>query len=244
MFLDEVSKTVGDVPYMQLPEGRTLSEFITKHRLRNILELGFYHGVSTCYLAATVKNNGGGSVVTIDLENVRGLKPSITELLGRCGVADAVTTHFEPTSYVWRLMRFLEQDPIPQFDMCFIDGAHNWFVDGFAFYLVDRLLKPGGWIVFSDLDWTYDASPTNREAARAKGMPEDERTTPQVRKVYELLVKPHPSYGEFMEKDDWAYARKVADASVGKPAVKREIVYVSGSKTGMLGSLARRILGR
>lgn len=242
MYLNEVSKAIGDVPFMQLPEATTLSEFITKHKARNILELGFYHGVSTCYIAATVKHNGGGSVVTVDLENVRNLKPNATELLAKCGVSDVVTAYFEPTSYVWRLMRFLEQDPVPQFDLCYIDGAHNWFVDGFAFFLVDRLLKPGGWIVMSDLDWTYDSSPTNRE--RAKGMPEDERTTPQVRKVYELLVKTHPSYGEFMERDDWAYARKAPHASGGNTPVKREIVYVAGSKTGMLGSLVRRLLNR
>jgi hypothetical protein len=64
----------------------------------------------------------------------------------------------------------------------------------------------------------------NRE--KVKQMPQEERITPQIRKVYELLVKPHPSYGEFMEKDGWAYARKISTESRAiSQEVRQEIVY-------------------
>ena len=32
--------------------------------------------------------------------------------------------------------------------MLLIDGPKHWITDGFAFFLVDKLLKEGGWIVF------------------------------------------------------------------------------------------------
>jgi hypothetical protein len=50
-----------------------------------------------------------------------------------------VNYYFEPTSYTWRMMKMLEEDEGPRFDLCYLDGAHSWFVDGFAFFLIDRL---------------------------------------------------------------------------------------------------------
>ena len=115
---------------------------------------------------------------------------------------------------VWGpLMKMLEDDPSPHFDLCYLDGAHEWFTDGFAFVLVDRLLQPGGLIIFDDLDWTYETSPSLKNTERVRRMPADERSTQQVRKVYELLVKTHPDYGDFTERDGWGYARKRRSSS-------------------------------
>jgi predicted O-methyltransferase YrrM len=183
-----------------------------------VLELGFAHGVSTCYLASAVDAGPHGRVVSIDLESARKRDPSAEALVARCGLSDVVELHYEPTSYTWRLMRFLEETPRRRFDFCFIDGAHSWFVDGFAFLLVDRLLAPSGWVVFDDLDWTYELSPTLKDTEFVRSMPDDERTTPQVRKIYELLVKTHPGYANFRTHDGWAYAQKV---EAGAEAVVR-----------------------
>ncbi|MGB6680040.1 MAG: class I SAM-dependent methyltransferase, partial [Candidatus Bathyarchaeia archaeon] len=146
--------------------------------------------MSTCYIAAALEESGGGCITTIDLLSARSLSPNIDQLLELCDLHDVIVTpYFEPTSYTWRLMRFLEQDRPPQFDFCYIDGAHNWFVDGLAFFLVDRLLRVGGWIILDDLDWTYAISPTLHDTDMVKSMVTEERVTPQIRKIYELLVK-------------------------------------------------------
>lgn len=72
-------------------------------------------------------------------------------------------------------------------------------------------------------------------------MPEDEKRTPQVRKVYDLLVKTHPAYGDFMIKDGWGYARKMlAQSSTGPVEVRTETVY---ERVG-IGGAALRILRR
>jgi predicted O-methyltransferase YrrM len=44
---DEVKEVVGDLPHMTLEQGKTVSNFIRQHRVKNILELGFRYGVST-----------------------------------------------------------------------------------------------------------------------------------------------------------------------------------------------------
>jgi len=56
------------------------------------------------------------------------------------------------------LHRFLAETPRPQFDYCYIDGAHTWDGTSLSFLLVDLLLKPGGWVVFDDLNWSISKS--------------------------------------------------------------------------------------
>lgn len=204
----DVKTIVGDLPHMSLQQADKITQFIAEHNIRNILELGFRYGVSTCYMAAALSKLGGGSITTIDLEYTRRTSPNIEELLERIGERHRVEIYYEPTSYTWRLMKFLEQNPVPCFDLCYLDGAHSWFVDALAFFLVDRMLKSGGWIIFDDLDWTYNTSPTNKDTERVKKMPLEERTTPQVRKIYELLVMSHPEYHNFRIEGEWGFAQK------------------------------------
>jgi predicted O-methyltransferase YrrM len=227
MKIDEISKKVDGIPNMTPTQAKVMTSFVIENQIQNILELGFRHGVSTCYMAGALDELGRGSVTTIDLLPARNAKPNIESLLADFGLQKFVTVYYEPTSYTWRLMKMLEESSEPRFDFCYLDGAHSWFVDGFAFFLIDRLLFPGGWIVFDDLDWTYAVSPTLKETEKVKSMPQEEKETAQVRKIYELLVKSHPSYGDFTIKDGWAYARKLSSNSgvLKTQEVKKEIIY-------------------
>jgi predicted O-methyltransferase YrrM len=243
--VDEIRVKVKGIPHMSPAQGRAITDVILENRFQNILELGFRHGVSTCYVAGALDELGTGHVTTIDLLNAREAQPNIEHLLGDLGLARYVTVFYEPTSYIWRLMKMLEEDPSPRLDFCYIDGAHSWFTDGFAFFLVDRLLKPGGMIILDDLDWTYKSSPTLGHSEKVDRMPQEEKSTPQMRRVYELLVKPHPAYGEFMERDGWAYARKRSVESQGQRAaeVRKEVVYQRHyvGLGGVLLKLLRRV---
>lgn len=208
MKFDVVDQAVAGTKFMQSKQGRTLYEFILENRLARVLELGFAHGKSTCYLAAAVDELGGdGHVLTMDLANALERTPNIHELLARCGLAGRVTPVFAARSYTWELMKLLQADPLPQFDLAYIDGGHTWDVTGFGFLLVDRLLAPGGWVVFDDLDWTI-ASSSVADKRWAKNLSDEERTTAQVRKVFELLVQTHPDYDQVSERDGWGWARK------------------------------------
>lgn len=209
MQLEEVHAVVGRTPHMGLDQAARIARHIREFKVRDVLELGFCHGVSTCYMAAALHAvSEGGHIVTIDLEVQRELNPSIETLLERLDLGHLVDVYYEPTSYTWRLMRMLEETDEPRFDLCYLDGAHSWFVDGLAFFLVDRLLRPGGWLILDDLNWTYAKSPSVSDAEWVLRMPEEERNTAQIGRVYELLVKRHPGYGDFRVDGSWGYARK------------------------------------
>ena len=201
---EDVKETLGNLPYMTLKQGCELTDFLHEKKLSRVLELGFYHGVSSCYFAAAMKASGGQPIVTIDLVSAKERQPNIEDLIERCGLEDYVDYYYEPTSYNWRLMKFIEENQ-RRFDFCYIDGGHDWYNTGFCFFLVDKLLQEGGWLLFDDLDWTMehiDQPWVQRRSA-------EERTTAQVRKVWELLVKQHPSYGAFREQGRWAFTQKI-----------------------------------
>jgi predicted O-methyltransferase YrrM len=224
---------------MDLDQAEEMRRFIVENGYTDILELGFFHGVSTSYTAAILDEMGGGHITAIDLASAHDHDPNVDDLLATLGLQDYATIYYEPRSYTWRLLQFLDAEPRPAFDLCYIDGAHNWDADGFSFFLVDKLLKPGGTLVFDDLDWSYDRSPALRETEHVRQMPEDYRTTPQVRKVYELLVKEHPNYGEFMVKDGWASAKKVAASGQAAGPVRKEFVYRGEKEVGLGAALLR-----
>jgi predicted O-methyltransferase YrrM len=205
MNLIKVKQVVEDLPYMTLKKAQVMEDFIRKHSISSILELGFYHGVSTCYMAAALEEVVRGSIVSIDLQNAKKRQPNIEELLEKCGYSDTVEFYYEPVSYNWRLMKLIEAQE-KTFDLCYLDGGHDWYNTGLAFFLVDKVLRPGGWIIFDDLDWTME----HLDAPWALRKPEEERITPQVRKVWELLVQPHPNYGNYFEQGGWGFAQKIA----------------------------------
>ncbi|MGL6339499.1 MAG: class I SAM-dependent methyltransferase [Waterburya sp.] len=204
MNLIKVKQIVENLPYMSLKKAQVMQDFIRQHNISSILELGFYHGVSTCYMAAALEEVGGGSIVSIDLESAQKRQPNIEELLEKCGYLDTVEFYYEPVSYNWRMMKMIEEQE-RTFDLCYVDGGHDWYNTGLAFFLVDKLLQPGGWMIFDDLDWTME----HLDAKWALRKPEEERITPQVRKVWELLVKTHPQYGNFYEQGSWGFAQKL-----------------------------------
>jgi predicted O-methyltransferase YrrM len=211
MNFDEVRDAVAGVPHLTESQGRQLYDFVLSAKPLSVLELGFAHGVSACYIAAALAANGAGRLTTIDLESARERRPDIAQLLDRTGLADRVRPVHTPSSYTWELMRMLEEtgpDERP-FDFVFIDGAHTWDTDGFAFFLLDRLLAIGGSVLFDDLDWTYATSPTLKDTPFVAALTEQERTTPQVGKVFDLLVRRHPAYGDVRVDGSFGWARKI-----------------------------------
>ncbi len=205
-----VEQMFAALPYMTLAQAGWLEQFLGERGLSRCIELGFFHGKSSAFIAAMLEERGAGHLTTIDREEARQRDPNIDVVLETLGLSHRVTRYYEASSYTWRLMRLLEESPAPRFDFCYIDGGHSWDVSGFGFLLTDRLLVPGGWVLFDDLDWTYARmlaadGPVPGWLAQK---PKDEIETAQVRQVWELLVKGHPGYDSFGEKGQWGFARK------------------------------------
>lgn len=205
MNLIEVENELKNIPYMNKNQASLIRDMFKEYNIKNALELGFYHGVSTCYTAAIFDEIGEGKITTIDLTKATERTPNIESLLKKLNLEKYVEIFYEPRSYTWRLMKFIEETPKREFDFCYIDGGHRWDPTGFAFFLVDKLLKPGGIIIFDDLNWTMAKS----EVCKNSNFPEEEKNTPQVNKVFELLVKEHKDYHNFkIINNNWGFAQK------------------------------------
>ncbi len=207
MDLDTVVAQIDGVPYMRESAGRQVHDVIVEHGLRRILELGTAHGPSTCSFAAPAERLDG-HVTTIDKAGVEERDPNLATLLSRTGLTHRVTPVVASSSFTWELMRWLRDRPGERIDFCYLDAGHSWDVTGFAFHLVDQLLNPGGWLLFDDVDWIHDASEGLRGTRKLARMPEDERTTPQVALVLDLLVARHPAYEPVVRDGSWGWVRK------------------------------------
>ena len=208
--VETIKDLVEGVPNMSYKQAKIMESFIVDHNIQNILELGFAHGVSTLYFSAILESNLGGNIVSIDLSSAKERKPNIEELFSHFNFKKTNIEAFcEEKSYIWALMKMIEIFNRPVFDFCYIDGAHNWYTDGFAFFLADKLLKKDGWIVFDDINWTYTRSKSMKDTQFVRDLPYEEKYTPQIKKVFNLLVMQHPSYGNFEIRNNWGYAQKI-----------------------------------
>ena len=206
--IEKSNELLKDVPGMLFNQAEFMDNFLKTHNLTNLLELGFAHGASSCYMASTLKDMGEGHLTTIDLKSAKFRLPNIETVLDKLNLNEWVTFYYENTSYTWRLMEFIENNDEPIFDFCYVDGAHDWYNDGFAFFLVDKLLKPGGWIIFDDMFWTFEKSPALSNTPRVKNMPPEEKSVAQIGKVFDLLVRTHPNYCNFEVSGSWGIAQK------------------------------------
>ncbi len=129
----------------------------------------------------------------------------------------------------------------PRFDFVYLDGAKNWTIDGLAVVLVEKLLRPGGWLLMDDLDWTYAQDP-HREATDGivhRELSAPERTEPHLRAVFELIVAQHPSFTDLRVQDEWwGWARKAP----GEP--RRYSVETSRPLGALAANAVRKALRR
>ena len=178
-----------------------LREFIVKRDLRDLLEIGFYQGKSSAYIAAILEDRGGpGHLTTFDRMSAKEKTPGIDDLLGELGLSHRVTASFAERSYTWELGRMIKDGQRELYDFCYFDGGHTWDYTGFGFLLADMLLKPGGWIIFDDLDWTLDSSEPGQFGKSGHDVfGADELSTATVRMVFDTIV-PYMGYGSLSEK--------------------------------------------
>jgi predicted O-methyltransferase YrrM len=209
--LERVRSAFEDLPYMRHPQAMIMRDLIVKHDSRDLLEIGFYHGKSSAYFAAILEDLGRGHLVTIDRKIAQQRQPSIGQVLAALDLTHRVTPVYAERSYTWELAKLIRAEPRPQFDLCYFDGGHTWDVTGFGFLLVDLLLRPGGWIVFDDLPWTVESAMqhTAKPPRHWRALGADERATPAVQLVFDLLV-PHLRYTDrkIVNNGQWGVARK------------------------------------
>jgi len=206
-----VAKIVRGIPHTRENRGRQLYDFVLTERATNCLELGVAHGVGSVWIAAALDELGGDRrLVAVDNESALEREPRADQLLEQAGLRHLVELHYHPHSYNWHLLRRLPEYQ-ETFDLVFLDGAHDYEIDGCALYFIRRILREGGWLLLDDLDWSYDSSPALRGTAMVQAMPHDIRTEPHLRLLWEGMVLTDPCFERFIEDGDWGWARKGGD---------------------------------
>jgi predicted O-methyltransferase YrrM len=215
----EVADAVSGVPFMSETYGRRIYDHLRETDPEQVLELGTAHGVGTAYIAAALEANGRGHVTSVDYSGAAFDPPPEATLEG-AGLAHRASLFRGHSSYNWFLKERIEErsdehgNCEPLYDFCYLDGPKNLNVDGLAVFLVEKLLRPGAWLLMDDLGWTYAA---NEWAVPAPGLlgelSEAERTEPHLRAVFELIVKQHPNFTSFRFENDWyGWAQKLPGA--------------------------------
>lgn len=104
----------------------------------NILETGTYTGISALYMAQAMKDNGKGSMITLEIE--KGHKDRAEKLWNNCGISQYV---------VCLLGESLRLEPHSIYDLLFLDSEPQLrFQELVKFY---PALREGGYILIHDL---------------------------------------------------------------------------------------------
>ncbi|AUS79454.1 methyltransferase [Actinoalloteichus sp. AHMU CJ021] len=106
-------------------------------RSRLVIEYGTSFGVSTLYLAAALRDNGAGHLVTTELEPAKAARAQ--ENLAEAGLADLVDVR------VGDALDTLRAEPAEPVDLLLLDGAFSLYLP--VLRLVEPYLRPGALVV-------------------------------------------------------------------------------------------------
>ncbi|HBG99053.1 MAG: class I SAM-dependent methyltransferase [Rhodobacteraceae bacterium] len=101
-------------------------------------------------------------------------------------------------SYAWELatMAFSLKSkglPLEMFDFVYLDGAHSFHHDAPACVTLKDMVRPGGYIVFDDMYWTFNKSPVmnpQKKPSITKDYSDDQLDRPHVELVVEVFMAP------------------------------------------------------
>jgi predicted O-methyltransferase YrrM len=127
--------------YIAVPRevGELLALLVRATGARTVVEFGTSFGISTIYLAAAVRDNGGGRVVTTEIETAKADAAAAT--LRRCGLDDLVDLR------VGDALATLRDLPGPV-DLLLLDGWSALYLP--VLDLVEPALRPGALVVADD----------------------------------------------------------------------------------------------
>ncbi len=137
----KADKLVPKFDSIELEVAQFIYSLLRMTGAKTIFETGCSRGFSTCFLATAAHDNGGGSVITVDVEDIfhlwdrSALENSIQFINGSSvGVVDVVA-------------ELLSGDT---FDVLFLDSLHTYRHLMLEIILYEKYLKVGGLIILHD----------------------------------------------------------------------------------------------
>jgi predicted O-methyltransferase YrrM len=191
---------IPDVLNVPGPNEETIAQ-VRESGARVVAEIGIYEGATSEGIARELAASGG-ELHLFDFEDRVDAVADRLDGPEFCRIVRHGNSRKIMDSYNWSLGRMLARADRLEFDYIFLDGAHFWGIDGFTFFLADRLLKVGGLIDFDDYTWSLAASatmnPTVLPVTAEQHTPE-QIEVPQVAMVVDLLVRTDPRYEEIVK---------------------------------------------
>ena len=130
-----------DVPLPVSREtGYLLYMLARSSRAQSVLEFGTSFGVSTIYLAAALRDNGGGRIITTEFEPSKAARAR--ENLTEAGLIDLVEIREGDA------LETLAHDLPEAFDLVLLDGAKSLYAD--ILHCVETRLRPGTLLLADD----------------------------------------------------------------------------------------------
>jgi predicted O-methyltransferase YrrM len=126
------------------PETGTLLYLLARSsRARAIIEFGTSFGISTLHLAAALRDNGGGRLISTEFEESKIAKARAN--ITAAGLSDLVEIRAGDA------LETLARDLPEQIDLVLLDGAKALYPQVLA--LLEARLRPGAMIVADNADW-------------------------------------------------------------------------------------------
>jgi predicted O-methyltransferase YrrM len=143
----ELYRRLKDVPIAISREtGAILYMLARGAKARSIVEFGTSFGISTLHLAAALRDNGGGRLITTEFEASKVARAQ--ENLKAGGLIDLVEIREGDALQTLKL-------DLPQWiDLLLLDGAKGLYPDILA--LLEARLRPGAFVVADDADVSPD----------------------------------------------------------------------------------------
>lgn len=130
-------------------EGEFLQEMIRSARPQVSLEVGCAYGVSSLYICEALREVNAAKHIIIDPHQHSMWEGIGLNNLRRAGYLDIVDFN-EAFSYEY--LSHLTENHVT-IDLAFIDGNHMFDYVLVDFFLIDKLLRPGGIVIMDDLSY-------------------------------------------------------------------------------------------
>jgi predicted O-methyltransferase YrrM len=136
--------------YMDQAEGALLQRMIAAVRPSVTLEIGMAYGISTVFICeALARLPHAATHIVMDPLQGRMWRNIGLRNVKAAGYGDLVRFFEEPSEYC--LPRLAQEGT--QIQLALIDGVHTFDQCVVESYYIDRMLPPGGAIVFDDVSW-------------------------------------------------------------------------------------------
>lgn len=149
--LKRLNEIVGDIPYTHQHVCNLLYRLILLLNHQNIIEISCGYGKATAYLSAAAKECRG-NVFSVDVSAPTWNGNTVKDILKTLELQHICNVELNCDAR-WYLLDLFSTKPGCWIDLAYIDSSHTVEVDSFVALSVWTHLRPGGIIIFDDLDW-------------------------------------------------------------------------------------------